>query len=233
MQPATRTNLAEIAIRKIRAEITTNCWHVGDRIPNEAKLAVMLGVSRGTVREAVRVLVAQGFLETCQGSGTYVRSVIDAGDWLLRIRRTRLRDQVETRCALEVEATRLAAVRNTPEIIAELRKLLTERGEYVATRHDYYVERNLAFHKAVVAASGNHALIEVYEFFSASIQEIIKATVTGELLEPDMAAHIAIIDAIASGDPEKAASTTHAFLASILIELDRHSQHESPYSPET
>ena len=221
MQPAARTNLADTAINNIRMEITANRWQIGDRIPNEATLAAMLGVSRGTVREAVRVLVARGFLETRQGSGTYVRSVIDADDSLLRIRRTGLRDQVETRCALEVEAARLAALRHTPAIIAGLRQLLADRGEYDTVNHDRYVERDLAFHKAVVAASGNRAFVEVYEFFSASIQEVIKATVTGELPEPDMAAHVSIVDAIASGDPDMAASTTRAFMAPILIELDR------------
>ncbi len=221
MQPASRTNLAETAVNNIRAEITANRWQVGDRIPNEAGLAGMLGVSRGTVREAVRVGVAQGFLETRQGSGTYVRSVIDAKDSALRIRRTGLRDQVETRCALEVEAARLAAIRHTREIIAELRQMLANCGAYDPAYHDLYVEQHLAFHKAVVAASGNHAFVEVYEFFSASIQEIIKATVTGELLEPDMAARVSIVDAIASGDSEKAASTTRAFMAPIMLELDR------------
>ncbi|MBA8878197.1 FadR/GntR family transcriptional regulator [Phyllobacterium myrsinacearum] len=221
MQPAARTNLADTAIDNIRAEIITNRWPVGERIPNEAALADMLGVSRGTVREAVRVLVAQGFLETKQGSGTYVRSITNPEESLLRIRRTGLRDQVETRCALEVEAARLAAIRHTPEVIDDLRQLLTERGEYDTARHDSYVERDLAFHKAVVAASGNVALMEVYEFFSVSIQEVIRATVTGELPEPDMAAHAAIIDAIASGNPERAASITRTFMAPILLELDR------------
>jgi DNA-binding FadR family transcriptional regulator len=221
MQPAARTNLADTAINNIRVEIIANRWQIGARIPNETTLADMLGVSRGTVREAVRVLVSQGFLETRQGSGTYVRSVIDADDSLLRIRRTGLRDQVETRCALEVEAARLAAMRHTPAIIAGLRQLLLDRGEYDAANQDRYVERDLAFHKAVVAASGNRAFVEVYEFFSVSIQEVIKATVTGELPEPDMAAHVSIVDAIASGDPDRAASTTRAFMAPILLELDR------------
>ncbi|QND50913.1 FadR family transcriptional regulator [Phyllobacterium sp. 628] len=221
MQPAARTNLAETAVENIRSEIATNRWPVGDRIPNEAALADMLAVSRGTVREAVRVLVAQGLLETKQGSGTYVRSLVNPDESLLRIRRTGLRDQVETRCALEVEAARLAALRHTPEVIAELRQLLTERGEYNPATHEHYVARDLAFHKAVVAASRNHALMEVYEFFSVSTQEIIRATVTGELPEPDMAAHAAIIDAIASGDADKAASTTRTFMAPILLELDR------------
>ena len=82
MQPAVRTNLADTAIQNIRTEITTSRWQIGERIPNEATLADMLGISRGTVREAVRVLVSQGILETRQGSGTYVRSAIDEEDSL-------------------------------------------------------------------------------------------------------------------------------------------------------
>ncbi|EJM99390.1 FCD domain-containing protein [Phyllobacterium sp. YR531] len=221
MQPATRSNLADNAVANIRAEITANRWQVGERIPNEATLADMLGVSRGTVREAVRVLVAQGFLDTRQGSGTYVQSTTSSEDSLLRIRRTGLRDQVETRCALEVEGARLAATRFTPEIIINLRDILADRGEYNPATHDRYIERDLKFHKAIVAASGNRALIEVYDFFSISTGEIIKATVTGELPEPDMAAHAAIIDAIESGNAEKAEATTRAFMAPILLELDR------------
>jgi len=221
MQPVARANLAETAVSSIRNEITAERWMVGERIPNETTLADMLAVSRGTVREAVRVLVAQGYLETRQGSGTYVRSVIDTDESLLRMRRTGLRDQVETRCALEVEAARLAAIRHTPATISHLRQLLADRGDYDSTHHHHYVERDLAFHKAVIAASGNSAFVAVYEFFSASIQEVIKATVTGELPEPDMTAHLAIVDAIASGNPDLAAATTRAFMAPILAEIDR------------
>jgi DNA-binding FadR family transcriptional regulator len=221
MQPAMRSNLADNAVSNIRAEIVAKRWQVGERIPNETTLADMLGVSRGTVREAVRVLVAQGFLDTRQGSGTYVQSVIGSQDSLLRIRHTGLRDQVETRCALEVEAARLAAMRATPETIIKLRDILADRGEYSPAIHEHYIERDLTFHKAVVAASGNRALIEVYDFFSRSIGDTINATVTGELPEPDMAAHAAIIDAIESGNAEAAEATTRTFMAPILLELDR------------
>jgi DNA-binding FadR family transcriptional regulator len=221
MQQAARTNLAEVAICNIRAEIIARRWQVGERIPNEATLADMLGVSRGTVREAVRVLVAQGFLETRQGSGTYVRSVTDSKDSLLRIRRTGLRDQVETRCALEVEAARLAAMRHTPETIANLRVILKNRGEYDRADHDRFVEHDVIFHRAIIAASGNRALIELHDFFLNSIAEIITASLAGELPEPDMAAHASVIDAIATGNPETAATITRAFMAPILQELDR------------
>src|SRR5690606_25971366 len=90
----------------------------------------MLGVSRGTVREAVRVLVSQGYLETRQGSGTYVLSTADTTRPLTMARRAGLRDQFEARMALDVQAARLAALRRTPGVIAGLRALLAERGNH-------------------------------------------------------------------------------------------------------
>jgi DNA-binding FadR family transcriptional regulator len=221
MQPLARTNLAETAVESILAEIVAKRWALGERLPNEAALSSMLSVSRGTVREAVRVLVAQGYLETRQGSGTYLRSTIDPVRNLSKARRASLRDRFEARCALDVEAARLAALRQSPDIVANLRTLLVERGNHGDYARDVFVRRDLAFHTAVIAASGNRAMMEIYEFFSASIQETIEATVRNEVPEPDMHAHIDIVDAIASGDPEKADAAVRRFMAPVITALDR------------
>ncbi|MGO7624393.1 FadR/GntR family transcriptional regulator, partial [Rhizobium ruizarguesonis] len=74
-----KTNLADEAIEAIRDDILGKRWEVGEKLPNEASLSAMLSVSRGTVSEAVRVLASQGYIETRQGSGTYVRATSDAG----------------------------------------------------------------------------------------------------------------------------------------------------------
>jgi DNA-binding FadR family transcriptional regulator len=221
MQPATRTNLADSAADSLRGEIVSGHWPVGNRIPNEAALSEMLAVSRGTVREAVRALVSQGLLETRQGSGTYVRSTVDPAAALNRLRRTGLRDQWEARAALDVEAARLAALRHTPEDLADMRRLLTERGTVAEGGREAFVRRDIAFHKAVVAASGNRAMVEIYEFFTAAIMELIDSSIAGELPEPDAQAHADIVDGIASRDPDRAATAVRAFVAPVLSELDR------------
>ncbi len=122
MKAISRKSLTDAAMQSLRTEIMSGRWAVGDQLPNEAALSAKLGVSRGTVREAVRALVAQGMLETRQGSGTYVRSTSDASRSLDRIRHSSLRDRFETRALLETEAARLAALRATPETIAQLEK---------------------------------------------------------------------------------------------------------------
>lgn len=221
MQPATRTNLTDSAAASLRAEIVSGRWAVGERIPNEASLSDLLSVSRGTVREAVRALVSQGLLDTRQGSGTYVRSAVDPSAALDRLKRTGLRDQWEARAALDVEAARLAALRHTPADLAKMRKLLDARGTVADGGHDAFIRRDIAFHRSVVEASGNRAMIELYDFFTGAIAETIKATLSGDVPEPDAPAHVAIVDAVASGDPDRAAAAVRAFMAPVLFELDR------------
>jgi len=221
MQPATRTNLTESAAESVRLEIVNGRWAVGERIPNEAALTEMLSVSRGTVREAVRALVSQGFLETRQGSGTYVRSAVDTAGTLSRVKRAGLRDQWEARAALDIEAARLAAIRHTSADIELMRRLLAQRGTPADGGRDAFARRDIAFHKAVVAASGNRAMVELYDFFSAAILETIQSTLSGDVPEPDTKAHEAIVDGVASGDPAIAAATVRAFMAPVLLELDR------------
>jgi DNA-binding FadR family transcriptional regulator len=192
MQPAIRTNLTDSATGSLRAEIVGGRWGVGERIPNEAALSDLLSVSRGTVREAVRVLVSQG-----------------------------LRDQWEARAALDLEAARLAALRHTPADLDRMRRLLAERGTIADGGSEAFIRRDLAFHKSVVAASGNRAMMELYDFFTAAITETIHATIDGELPEPDQQAHGAIVDAIAANDPDRAVAAVHAFMAPVLAQLER------------
>ncbi len=221
MHPLYRTNLAETAADSIRGEIRAKRWSIGEKLPNEAALSAMLSVSRGTIREAVRVLVSQGYLETRQGSGTYLRSDVDRSGSLDMARRASLRDRFEARCALDVEGARLAALRHTPAIIANLRDLLSLRGTHQGRGDTGFIARDLAFHQAVIAASGNDAMIDIYAFFSASIQETIEATLGEEVPEPDHQAHAAIVDAIETGDPDKADAAVRDFMAPVLAALDR------------
>lgn len=221
MQPLPRSNLAETAANIIRGEIRANRWSVGEKLPNEAALSAMLSVSRGTIREAVRVLVSQGYLETRQGSGTYLRSAVDRTDSLDMARRASLRDRFEARCALDVEGARLAALRHTPAVIANLRELLALRGTHQGRGDTGFIARDLAFHQAVIAASGNDAMIDIYAFFSTSIQQTIEASIGDDVPEPDHLAHAAIVDAIETGDPDKADAAVRSFMAPVIAALDR------------
>ena len=214
---APRTSLADTAADSLRTEIAAGRWAIGSRIPIEPQLALLLGVSRGTVREAVRTLVSRGLLEVRQGSGTYVRSGFDPSSSLQKMRRASLRDQFEVRRALEVEAARLAALRHTAKDLRRLHTLLDKRGLPDASDAGAaFIERDLAFHLAIVDISGNLALVETCRFVSGYIKETIVGTMRTSLPEPNEAAHRAIVEAIASRDPDRAAAAVRDFMAPML-----------------
>lgn len=217
---APRTSLADSAANSIRAEISAGRWAVGSRIPIEPQLAQLLGVSRGTVREAVKTLVSHGLLEVRQGSGTYVRSGFDPSASLQKMRRASLLDQFEVRRALEVEAARLAAVRHTAKDLRRLNTMLDKRGTPDASDNGAgFIERDLAFHLAIVDMSGNLALAETCRFITGYIKETIASTMGSTLPEPDEAAHRAIVQGIASGDPDIAAAAVREFMAPMINAL--------------
>lgn len=212
-------SLVETAIESLRHAIETKQWLVGDRLPVEAELSEALGVSRNTVREAVRVLAHVGMLETRQGDGTYVRATRDAGETLKRIARTQLTDQLEVRIMLETEAAKLAAQRRTDQDIRAMTMALDARGKadsdmQARIRHDE------AFHHALVAASHNSALSELYDYFSHAITQTIERTeLDADLPEPSQEDHELLLAAVRRQDSEKAEKLARSLLSPSLQAL--------------
>lgn len=219
----TRRSLVDGAIEALRARLAAGTWPVGTRIPPEPALMRALGVSRNTVREAVRAMVHAGLLETRQGDGTYVRASVDPTGLLRGIARATLRDHLEVRCLLEVEAARLAARNRSEDDLARLAAALAARGERRRGEPlEDFIERDLAFHHAVVRASGNAALIGLYAYFIDAVRAAIRQTFDdGALPEPDLAAHRAILEAVRAGDAARAGRATRRLLAPLMQALDR------------
>lgn len=215
-------SLVERAIEALRDEIRSGAWSVGERIPTEAELVATLGVGRNTVREAIRALVHAGLLETRQGDGTYVRATSDlAGAVRRRISRAELLEVLEVRRALEVEAARLAAQRRKPDDVERLRALLVERGvAWEAGDVERFVERDVALHRAIAAASGNPMLSELYEDFSAALPAAIRTSISTEAPERDeLHLHDALVAAIADGDERRAQEATTQVLDALIADV--------------
>ncbi|MDC8455399.1 FadR/GntR family transcriptional regulator [Marinobacter sp. DS40M6] len=214
-------SLVETAIESLRQAIEKGHWAIGERLPVEAQLSESLGVSRNTVREAVRVLVHVGMLETRQGDGTYVRATKDAGETLRRINRAQLRDKLEVRIMLETEAAKLAAERRDAKDLDRMTLALDERakaGDDVESRirHDY------AFHTSLVAASHNPALSELYDYFANSVAQTIELTeLDSGLPEPSQEDHELLLAAIRRQDSVKAETLSRALLQPSLKALGK------------
>jgi DNA-binding FadR family transcriptional regulator len=175
MKQIARVSLVDAVVDRLRGEIRSGNWHVGSKIPTEAKLVETLGVSRPSVREAVRSLVQLGLLETRQGDGTYVvaedemtvalQHAIEAADEaeVLAVRR-----------ALDVLAAREAALHRTDADLAALRVALDARQAAVAADDlPAFIDHDDAFHVGVARASQNSLLLGLYQSFEGSLRDSV------------------------------------------------------------
>ncbi|MFC0601779.1 FadR/GntR family transcriptional regulator [Streptomyces palmae] len=215
-----RTSLVDAVVEQLRAQLTAGEWRVGDRVPTEHALAEQLQVGRNTVREAIRVLVHAGMLQSRQGEGTFVVSTADPAAVVRDLRRAGIRDVLELRIALEAEGARLAALRHEPADLARMRSALAAQAACEETgdgpdsdSHELHAEHDVEFHTAVVDAAHNSALSATYAWFSGSVREALVAAL-GDRDMPRIlpAGHHALVDAIESGDPAAAEAAARALL---------------------
>ncbi|WP_042413589.1 FadR/GntR family transcriptional regulator [Streptacidiphilus anmyonensis] len=203
-----REPLADQVISQLRAQITSGEWPVGSRIPTEAELVERLGVARNTVREAVRALAHNGLLDIRQGSGTYVLATSElAGVMHRRFAEAEKSEVTELRLALEAAAARLAATRRTAQDLRLLGTALNRREEaWSSGDAEAFVLNDAAFHQAVMAASHNRVLSDLYADLGEVLRAELRQTVGPVLEEHRYVSHAGILDAIRDGDAERAAA---------------------------
>lgn len=206
-----RSPLVELAVRQLHEQLAAGRWPAGTRLPAEPELAEQLGVGRSTLREAVRALAHAGMLQTRQGSGTYVRSLTAESGFAARLRRAEVLEVYEVREALEVQAARLAAARRTDADIAALRTRLAARDTARETARDSrFVEADLTFHRAVIAAAHNGLLTEMFDSFQAVLRDALTAVARDrDLAGVEVApTHARLVAAIEAGDARAAEQAT-------------------------
>ena len=198
-----KRSLVDIALEQIRQRIDSGAWALGQRLPPEPELAEILGMSRNTVREAVRVLTFSGVLEVRQGDGTYVRACADPLDTMLALARGSIEQALEARGVIEVEAARLAA----------LRQALALSAQHFGGDLQAYVEHDLAFHQRVVDSAHNPLLSELYRYFSQVIRAGLQHTISEPgRPQPAFELHRQLLDALERQDAEAAAAANRALL---------------------
>lgn len=196
----------------------------GDRIPAERELAELVGVSRASVREALRELELRGMLDRRPGRGTVVldapRPDLDAGllgsvDAAGRL----LREVMDLRAVVEPPITERAATRGTPAEIDALRTLV-EESEAAARNGDQSFERyavlDVEFHLALARMTHNpllNRLLEVTNEWMAPSRQ--KALQSARRVEVSLAAHKKIYAAVADRDPDAAAAAMREHLEQI------------------
>lgn len=158
----------------------------GEKLPGELELSQSLGVSRATLREAIRELSARGVLEVRRGSGTFVSGKVeelnDFGFSGLEQVRGQLQDLFELRAIFEPSAARLACRRASEEELAEIIRRGAEVERLIQTGQDR-TQADLAFHAAIVRATHNEFMMRLLPVISQAVTTAITAGEKKEALE--------------------------------------------------
>lgn len=209
------------AISMIKAMIVDGEVGPGDRLPPEKELAERLGLSRSSMREAVKALEVMRVLDVRRGDGTYVTSLeprllLDAISFVADMQDDgSLLELFSVRRVLESHATRLAAQCATTADIAKLRAEVDE----VCSNTDIesLVEHDIRFHSAIVTLAGNH-------YLSGLIDNLTSQTVRARLwrgltdagsVERTISEHRALVDAIEAADSDLAGALATAHVSGV------------------
>jgi GntR family transcriptional repressor for pyruvate dehydrogenase complex len=222
--------LTDEAIVKIRGMIQSGELPPGSRLPTEQQLAVQMGLSRSGVREAVKVLESARVLDVRRGDGTYVTSLAPRllleglGVAVELLRDDTLLEVMEVRRMLEPVATGMAALRMTEDTLRDLARILDDMRA-AADDAEKLITFDTAFHRTVVAATGNETLTSLLDGLSS---RTVRARVWRGLIEGNSAhttieEHHAIYLALRSGDQLLAhaaalmhVNTSEAWLRAVL-----------------
>jgi len=213
-------SVTDDAIDKIRERIVSGAWGPGDRLPKESELAAELGLSRNSLREAVRALSQLRVLEVRQGDGTYVSSL--EPDLLLEstgfVSHLLLGEGAvalyEVRRILEAAAAALAAARIDEVGKKELALSLDQMRD--AQGVEELVEADVAFHAVIARATGNPVLISLLATLSLRMHRVRlwHGRAADNALDVTREEHRRIYEAIMQGDPELARAAATAHIAS-------------------
>ncbi|MEN2667081.1 FadR/GntR family transcriptional regulator [Listeria aquatica] len=214
-----RKPLAEQVYDLLLKKITSGAWPLHSKIPSEKSLMEEFGISRNTLREAIRALVHVGILEVRQGAGTIV---LANDEWSAslqrRIAKSSLGEIFEVRHALETEIAVLACKRRTNEdlktcLILSKQCISAVQNQDVAK----FVKSDTALHEAIAKASHNSLLVDLYGRLLEEIEVSIYSTT---VLEKDSTyGHTSLLQAIEARDAERAKQEVDIYITAYKQKL--------------
>jgi GntR family transcriptional regulator, transcriptional repressor for pyruvate dehydrogenase complex len=213
MNPAVKPEFEVIRRNRIYEEIArqiekmiTEKMKTGDRLPPERQLADMFGVSRSSIRDAIRTLEMSGMVEARQGLGTVVRehsvnAVMNPLTQVLVQKRKLVGELLDVRKMIEPPLAARAAVHATSDEVAEMDNIL-RRQEEKMRGGELAIEEDNEFHYAIALAADNSVVLKVLDVLMDLLRETRERSLQVEgRPERSMADHREILDAIKRQDP--------------------------------
>jgi DNA-binding FadR family transcriptional regulator len=213
----------ELVVEKIRRAIHIGTYIPGDKLPPERALAKQLGVSRTTLREAVRVLANEGYVETRRGAhgGLVVLDQMQKEDAMRPLVRQRYREYgelLEYRLTVECRAARLAAIRRTTKDLDRLAAACAAMEQSLETGR--FRAGDSEFHLGIADAARNRFMRQAIEDARAAMWLPIDSLIRS-VFRTANEHHAQILEAIRDQDPDRAEAAVAAHLDRIRFDLRR------------
>lgn len=212
-QPVSGGRVSDEIVDQFKSAIRSGRLSTGDRLPPERELTELFGVSRVTVRDALRVLEANGLVEirVGAGGGAFVTAP-DSGDVgegisnMLMMRSVSPYEVTETRMILETGMLPLVCERATEEDLAELERICDEAEASIAEGSDYDVALSAEFHTTLARAAHNEVIGMLIEPLHRPLEASLR---TAKRRAPEMgkegtSEHRELVKAIRDGDLQQA-----------------------------
>lgn len=230
--------LSEQIAGRLMSMIREKQLYPGDRLPPERDLAAAMGVSRPSLREALRALSIMGVIENRQGSGTYITSLkpelfVEHLDFIFALNDTTFLDLFEARKILEVGLAALAVQNITPAEVEALEACVTHAAACIQDAEEF-LQADLELHELIITAARNNLL----SLFMGSINKLNVASRrrTGERMDTRLQTledHRRIVAAIRSGSPQAASQAMRNHLDHVEQSLKEMSLQETASSDPT
>ena len=227
-RPAYADNLTRRVVEALGQAIVTGGWDAAGAFPIEAELCARFGVSRSVVREAVKMLTAKGLLSARPRRGTVVEpephwNLLDPDvlRWLLERAPSPglLAEFTQMRLGIEPQAAALAAQavgRGQAGMLLPIREALA-RMQAAGAGQDDPLASDIAFHVAILHASGNRFLVQLRELVDTALRISIRMTNARKgVALASVDDHARVLHAIEAGDPVAAAAAMRALLGEAL-----------------
>jgi GntR family transcriptional repressor for pyruvate dehydrogenase complex len=231
--PIRKTRLADDIADRIRILIVDGTFPPGRPLPGERILAERFGVSRGSIRDAFRMLEMIGLLEMRHGQGTFPRELtvdrlVTPLASMLTNRRDLEGELMDVRRMFEPAVARVAATRLTDEDVDGLRRILEAQRRKVKAGQSALVE-DTAFHAALARATRNTVVVRIMETLNDLLTESRKLALKQRSRpERSLKGHEAVVAALARRDEDGAARAMHAHIDEIAELLQRTHRSERP-----
>jgi len=162
----TPVRLYESVIEQIMNLIKNNKLKPGDKLPPERELAEKLSISRGSLREAFRVLESRGLIKSKPGGGRVIREIRNNAhdnteNIILSLEKSSILELLEAREMFEVKIAEITAQRATPEDMESIEKALRKVNEEEGIKDDKKTESDTEFHLAIARASHNFVFVNI------------------------------------------------------------------------